>query len=961
MEVCQNLTYNTCDAHVHYRILYLYSVCISLPRFANNRSCLCKDFKIGEVKTMKNPQKPFGSGHFGEWFTDEFGLPAYHYTCNQINDPKAIVPMNYTWRQKADHIHQVGNDRLVGIASNYGHVQVRQDEGSPKFLNDFDPDHLQFAGGVGYLTDGKNALSTYYSGRSESFDRTFGVGYYRKTVREHGLEADQIIFAPFGDDPLLISQVTIKNDRGVPVDLRWIEYWGCQIYQFSFKSAMISIATKLPPMEYRRRLSRRFENENSVIEDDRGLLAVKRFKGPDPADEQSWKLLNQYLATAGKALTGGAVESPVTEAVLEDLSPPPVFLVSLDAPFDDFTDDASSFFGKGGVIAPDGVYKPLARSITARDAEKGLFIERKLHLRSGESRTLYFAFGYLPEGFELDALIAKYERDLPNLLARSSDRWKGNRIQLELDDERWVDRELKWHNYYLRSNLTFDSFFKEHILSQGYVYQYVMGFQGAMRDPLQHALPFIYSEPEIVKNIIRYTLKTMTPEGRIPYGITGSGMYMPSPLRPSDQEMWLLWLTSEYVLATRDLQFLKEEVPTYPVYGPKAGRASVQDLLRICYRHLVEHTGTGKHGLQRLGNGDWNDLVVVGYVPQKERDAVAQARDTFLGGMKESYAQVAESALNAAMASYVLGIYSRLLNYSGDKELAKDAQKRAQEQRDAVHSQWTGRWFKRAWLKEEIGWIGVEEMWLEPQPWAIIGGAADPMQVKTLIQSINQGVREPSKLGATILNKPIKTVVGPPGTGVNGGIWHSICGTLVWALALTNPELAWDEWKKNTLAMRAEIYPDVWYGIWSGPDHYDSEFSNTPGQVSGELLGVKATDFPVMNMHPHAWPLYTVTKLIGLEFTVQGVDLAPALPKKKFKFSTPVIDFEKRGDGYSGKYAPTVAGKWTITLKLNKEDLQRISRVDINGKSDKIVHEGDRIVFQGESTPDKPLRWVLKY
>lgn len=494
--------------------------------------------------------KPFGLGYFGKWIKDEFDLPAYQYTCKQISDPKAVTLMNETWRLKTDHVHQVGNDRLVAVASNYGHVQVRQDEGSPKFLNDYDAEHMQFAGGFGYLTDGTKVLSTFYSGREERFDRIFGTGYYRKTVKGHDLMADQIIFAPFGDDPLLISQVTVKNERDTPADLRWIEYWGCQIYQFSYKSTMMSLATKRPPMESRRRLGRRFEHNISVIEKNHGLLDAKRFKGYDPGDEQAWKLVNQYLATpAGKALTGGAVESPVREASIEDLSPPPVFLVSLDAPFDGFTTDASSFFGKGGAQHPDGLQKPLLERSVAPNAEKGLFIERKLPLNPGRSKTMYFAFGYQPQGVELRPLLLKYEHELPNLLAHSSGQWKGNLVQLELDDEPWVNRELTWHHYYLRSNLTFDSFFKEHILSQGHVYQYIIGFQGAMRDPLQHALPFIYSEPWIVKTIIKYTLKTVTPEGRIPYGIVGSGMYMPAPFRPSDQELWLLWLASEYVLA----------------------------------------------------------------------------------------------------------------------------------------------------------------------------------------------------------------------------------------------------------------------------------------------------------------------------------------------------------------------------------------------------------------------------
>ena len=126
--------------------------------------------------------KAYGSGYFGNWIEDEFGLPAFHYTCDQINDPKAVTQVNPGHLSSTEHIHQVGNDRIVAIASNYGHVRVRQDEGAPKFLNDFAPERGQFAGGFGYLTDGKSVLSTYYPGNAKSFDRIFGIGYFRKKV-----------------------------------------------------------------------------------------------------------------------------------------------------------------------------------------------------------------------------------------------------------------------------------------------------------------------------------------------------------------------------------------------------------------------------------------------------------------------------------------------------------------------------------------------------------------------------------------------------------------------------------------------------------------------------------------------------------------------------------------------------------------------------------------------------------
>jgi hypothetical protein len=65
--------------------------------------------------------KAFGSGHFGQWITDEFGLPAYRYTSDQLSDPVAISPVHPQWRSATDHTHQVGNDRLIAAVSNFGY------------------------------------------------------------------------------------------------------------------------------------------------------------------------------------------------------------------------------------------------------------------------------------------------------------------------------------------------------------------------------------------------------------------------------------------------------------------------------------------------------------------------------------------------------------------------------------------------------------------------------------------------------------------------------------------------------------------------------------------------------------------------------------------------------------------------------------------------------------------------
>ncbi len=903
------------------------------------------------------PKKAFGSGYFGEWIADDFGLPAYRYTCNQLTDPKAISPTNEEWRPKTEHLHQVGNDRLVGVASNYGYVQVRQDEGSPKFLNDQDPTQGIYAGGGGYLTDGTSVLSTFYPGHGDSFERIFGMGYYRKVVVGTGLIVDHIIFAPFGDDPLLISQVTITNNRNEPISIRWLEYWGCQMYQFSYKALIQGLVSKkVSTSAIRRQFSQRFEHHYTPINGQAGILAATRFLGEKFSDKLKWAVFKFFMATFFRKLSGGRVKSPVKEAVFEDITPPPVFLISLDAPADGQSVDPLAFFGKGGIELPDGLQNPLPVELKTPGQIGGMVLERKLNLNAGENKTLYFAYGYLPRGFDLEALISKYKTNLLSLLSESCEKWKAHRIALCINNIPWVDRELLWHHYYLRSNLTYDSFFKEHILSQGHVYQYIVGFQGAARDPIQHALPFIYSNPIIVREIIRYTLKEMKPNGAIPYGICGSGMVQPSPFAPSDLELWLLWITSEYVLATRDSAFLNEEIPTYPLYGSKAGKGSVKDLLARCYNHLVTITGTGLHGLQRLSNGDWNDNVVQGYVPKKHIKTVTRQ---------------GESVLNAAMATFVLDIYSQMLMYINEITLAQDAKVRAALQRKAVSAQWNGRWFRRAWLSEELGWVGDDILWLEPQPWTIIGNVTNKEQNEILLKMLDAEVRRKSKIGATLLNKPVEKDFESPGMGTAAGIWPSINGTLIWALSLLDGEMAWDEWKKNSLAVHAEEYPEVWYGIWSGPDTYNSHFSKYPGQTAftppefkpkSSLSGrfkVFWTDFPVMNMHPHAWPIYSVTKLLGIRCTPEGIELAPSLPKDEYTFASPLIGLEKSKAGYSGWYAPLTGGTWKITFQVSAEEAKTISYLEVNGKEEEITLEENKIIFSGSSTSDTPLSWKI--
>ncbi|SEB50088.1 GH36-type glycosyl hydrolase domain-containing protein [Terriglobus roseus] len=881
----------------------------------------------------------YGSGHFGQWETDRFGLPAYRYTCDQTRDPKAVEAVNEAWRSRTDHIHQFGNDRVVAVASNYGYVQLRQDEGSPKFLNDYFPAKQRFGGGIGYLVDGELCAGTHYpSPKAASFQRTFGTGYLRKQLQAGGFAIDQHIFAPFGDDPVLISQVTITNRTAQRLRPRWIEYWGCRPYQFSYRSLMEgSVMTNADAVpQLRRDLSQRFEPRFEQLPNTTGLLVEHHFLGRSREEEDLWLKLQESLRKNPHGYFGGPVAPLAAGASMDDLAPPATFLLSLDGVASGFSTDANAFF-RNGPEDPVGAHSPLSSTIDST-GEPAFLLERALDLAPHESQTLTFLYGYLPEGFTLDSLITKYSAQPASHLAASSEKWKANTPVFRVEGYPWIEREIAWNAGYLRSALTYDSFFREHILSQGAGYQYLAGLQGAARDPLQHALPLVFTEPDIVRGILRYTLKEIQPEGSLPYGIVGSSVPMPCRYLPSDSELWVLWLASEYVLATRDVAFLDEKVSTYPSGSAPQPARTIRELLAHCFQHITERIGTGEHGLQRILNGDWNDSIVVNRLtPEQVAEITAHG----------------ESVLNAAMASWVFDQYARLLEYTHQPQAANAAHAKAEAQRQAVRRQWTGRWFRRAWLGKDSGWNGEKQLWLEPQPWALLGGCATPEQSVELIHAIDEMSRKPSPIGALLQSPVDPTMKDAAGSGTNGGIFAAINATLIWALAQHDGAMAWDEWKKNTFAVHAERYPEMWFGIWSGPDAYDSIFAKRPGATG--------PDFPVLNMHSHAWPLYTATKLLGVDFHQQGVHLRPVLPEASYEFATPLFGLRKVAPGrYSGWYEPSQPGRWTITVELPDAEHTRSRSLLVNGAAVPLAADRSLITFAGDSRPGHPLRWELR-
>ncbi|HSY01864.1 MAG TPA: hypothetical protein VK819_06900 [Acidobacteriaceae bacterium] len=904
--------------------------------------------------------KPYGSGYFGEWIDDENGLPAFRYTCDQINDPKAHTDVSPGVLAPTEHIHQVGNDRIIALASNYGYVRVRQDEGCPKFLNDYDPETSQYAGGIGWLTDGRENLSTLYSGNPSTFERDFGIGYFRKKVSSHNYTVDQTISAPFGDDPVLLSQVTITNHSAAPASLRWVEYWGCQTLEFSFRDFIESWSGIGSPTELRRRAGRNSSHHVQRVDGNRGLIESRHFLGHTPQEDATWHAMRASLAAHPNGFIS-PVQDPAPGTWFESADPPSTFLVSLDPPATTCSSDGAAFFGAGGPANPSGLAHPLNDRLDSDGPHTALLLERAFQLAPGESLTLSFLYGYVPSGFDrkiptetileqlfVGHLVTRYQDLITTSLQISTAFWKRAGLRFSVDSAPWVRRETIWNHYYLRSSLTFDDYFGQHILNQNGFYQYLMGFQGAARDPLQHCLPFLFSNPEIVRSVLRYTLSEVRDNGSVPYGLTGHGVVAPMTAdNGSDLPLWLIWAVSEYVFATRDLDFLNEKITAH--YTETTGRAdTVRNLLARCFHHQMNDVGFGQHGICRMLADDWNDGLLGTWAGSALPEATAQG----------------ESVLNSAMSAWVFDNYASMLNLAGmSADLQAQLKQAADKHRTAARSQWTGQWLKRCWLGPRLGWLGESTLWIEPQPWAILGGVTTPEQSRQLIATMNTLLRQGPIGAAQMSNGPDLTTKGmfEPGTIVRGGIWPSLNQTLIWALAGIDPAMAWDEWKKNSFAVHAEAYPDIWYGVWSGTDSYNSLLSKHPG-ATGADPAFHGTDFPVLNLHSHACFLYSASKVAGIEFTERGLNLKPAIPEKSWRFESPLVGVIRSADGhFEGWYAPSRPGTWTLQIELPSDLAERIARAEVNGTVAPLNRQPNgAFELSGPSALGKPLRWALR-
>ena len=129
----------------------------------------------------------------------------------------------------------------------------------------------------------------------------------------------------------------------------------------------------------------------------------------------------------------------------------------------------------------------------------------------------------------------------------------------------------------------------------------------------------------------------------------------------------------------------------------------------------------------------------------------------------------------------------------------------------------------------------------------------------------------------------------------------------------------------------------------------------------GLLAAARPQTIEVFNLHPHAWPLYDVTRLVGITFTPEGVDIRPTIPEDIYKFKSPLIGIQKATNGYSGWYNPKKEGMWKLSLELNEKELELVDSIIVNGNENGFAIMGNRVILTGSSKHNIPLSWEVRF
>ncbi len=557
--------------------------------------------------------------------------------------------------------------------------------------------------------------------------------------------------------------------------------------------------------------------------------------------------------------------------------------------------------------------------------------------------TRRFAFGYVPGGGAPDAAVAELRARAPTIASDTAASWHDRLVWAAfpgLARAGAVQRELAWAAYNVLANATFDEYRGVRVMGQGGSYKYIHGLDGAMGDLAIFADALDWLDPALARETLLYTLASqhagtdVTP-WRYPYATTGVGSFNDVGIYGQRSDAYYLVPSSvgRYVAATRDASILDERVPYWPESAGATGT-----VLEHLDRGLDYGTGTlgiGARGIVAMGTGDYADGIA----------SLATEPATPTG---------TSSTYDAGFIVTGFPLAADVVR-SRDVPLADRMRALAASQATALTTEaWEGRWFYRGFV-DSGNPLAPELLFLEPQLFPMLAGLVDSARRDVLLDAITTYLETPIGAASTV---PIDAT-GPVG-GVDrpqiAGIWPVANAWLTEAYSLRDAGQAWSSFTRNTLATHADAYPDVWYGIWTGPDSFNGPGSARPGEADAHLA-TALTDYPALNAHAHTSPLRALAGILGISGTVAGLRIEPRVPTETFAVVLPRLTLRSAPDEISGSV--TASASETLQMHVSLPTGLRAGPLVVRVDGSVVAHVAvpGAVEFPLDARVDAPVTW----
>lgn len=549
-----------------------------------------------------------------------------------------------------------------------------------------------------------------------------------------------------------------------------------------------------------------------------------------------------------------------------------------------------AFEGEGGLHSPSAIAGHQATTLKGGDARyetPAAAVQYRLGLAPGQHSEYRLMFGPALDDAEISSMRARYlgREAFGRCAAEYADYIRQGRgcLQMSTPDadldnfvNNWLPRQVYYHGDVNR-----------------------LATDPQTRNYLQDNMGMSYIRPSVARQAIVTALSQQEESGAMPDGVLlaeGAELKYINQVPHTDHCVWLPVALEAYLAETGDYELLGLEVRGARGAG---GTYTVFERFGRAMDWLLSKSARDERGLSFIAQGDWCDpMNMVGYK----------------GKGVSGWLTVA--------TGYALNLWASVCEQQGRPDLAKKYRAGADGVNAAANEHlWDGEWFARGITDDNVT-FGVKadpegKIWLNPQAWSILGGAAAPEQRSKMLPLVDELLGTP--YGVLMFWPPFSGMredVGRvtqkfPGQGENGAVYNHAAVFYVHALySIGEADRAYKLLRQmlpgpdeNDYVQRGQLpvyIPNYYRGGWK-------EFPSRAGRSS-----------QLFNTGTVSWAYRCfIEGLCGLRGDAEGLRIQPQLPSEwdsiKVKRLFRGADFEvdiKRGDvgevqvAHDGKVLP---------------------------------------------------------